>query len=134
MDINWGQIAGYGPTVILLALILFFLLKAMPTWREIRLRELDLRGDENKIKSEQATALAKLGDALTAVSEVLQAVTIEQRKATENIEILQRVNADSADQLSRTVRALMGRVDNLDEWRMSLNSSNQQTQSQSHAT
>jgi hypothetical protein len=104
---SWGQIVGYGPTVILLALILWFLLRMAPMWKEVKLKELDIRTEENKVKSEEAAAL-------NALASVLKDIAVEQRRATESIEISQRVNADSAEKISQSVSLLARRVDGLE--------------------
>ena len=103
-DVN--PLWAYGPTVILLGLILTFILKALPTWKEVRLRELELRGEENTIKTQQAAALATLGNALTSISDVLKSIAVEQRRSVEIIEILQRANNDTSDRLDQHVRLL----------------------------
>jgi hypothetical protein len=104
---TWGQIIGYGPTVVLFALLLWFLMRIAPTWKEIKLKELDIRTDENKVKSEEAAAL-------NALASVLKDIAVEQRRATESIEISQRVNAESADRFSQSVAVLARRVEGLE--------------------
>lgn len=105
--IPWGQIATFGPTVVLLGLILWFLIRMAPTWKEVKFKELEVRGDENKVKAEQATALNSLAS-------VLQNVAVEQHKATENIEISQRVNAEVSEKLSASLSLLARRLDGLE--------------------
>lgn len=105
--VPWGQIATFGPTVILLALILWFLLRMAPMWKEVKLREMEVRADEIKVKGEQANALNKLAD-------VLKDVAVEQHKATENIEISQRVNAELTERVSSSLALLARRLDGLD--------------------
>lgn len=106
--IPWGQIATFGPTVVLLALILWFVMKMAPTWKEVKFKEIEVRSDENRVKAEQATALNSLAI-------VLREIAVEQRKATENIDISQRVNADAAERLSSTVALVARRVDSLED-------------------
>ena len=100
----WSQLIQFGPTVVLAALILWGVIRLAPIWKEVRLREIDLRMDENVVKGQQAAALGQLAGALTNIA-------VEQRKATEEVRILSRVNADSADELSLNVRQLSQRVD-----------------------
>lgn len=104
---DWKEVIQYGPTVILLALILWFLLRALPIWKEVKLAELNLRGEENQAKMQQADALGRL-------AEVLKDIAVEQRRATENIEISQRVNARSAEQLSREVDIVTSRMEQIE--------------------
>ncbi len=98
-----GPLLQYGPTVVLLGLVLIFILKAMPTWKEVRLRELDLRSSEVHVRGEEAKAL-------TALSETLHAVAVEQRRAADTVKIMQRINARSADDLSEQVAQLNEQV------------------------
>ena len=105
---EWKDLFQYGPTVILLALVLWFLLRALPIWKEVKLKELDLRGEENQAKLQQSDALGRLAD-------VLKDIAVEQRRATENIEISQRVNAHSAEQLSVQVGVISKRVDQIEQ-------------------
>jgi hypothetical protein len=104
----WSQLIQFGPTVVLLALILWFLARALPVWKELRLKEMELRSEESVVKGQQAVALGQLAGALTDIA-------VEQRRATEEVKILQRVNADSADDLTHSVRALTQRVDGIQQ-------------------
>ncbi len=63
-----------------------------------------MRSEENVVKREQACALGQLADALKDIAVV-------QRRATEEVGIMQRMNADSSDQLSNSVKALTQRLD-----------------------
>ena len=115
-DASFLQIAIWGgQTVLILAIILAAVIRLAPTWREIKLkqiekeaRELDVREGESKVQGQTATALSHL-------AEVLHEVAIEQRRATETIEILQRVNADQTDQLNGNLRAMNERMDRLEK-------------------
>jgi hypothetical protein len=103
----WKEAFQYGPTIVLLFMILLFLIRIAPIWKEVRLSEIAARTDEAQAKREQASALGQLAT-------VLQSVAVEQRRATETIEILQRVNADSSDRLSQNVHSLNERLDRLE--------------------
>ena len=98
------DLIAYGPTIVILALLLF---KWLPVWKEVKLREMDLRHEESG-------ALGKLGDGLGTMATVLNSVAIEQRKATETIELMQRVNADAAERLEDNIRMLGDRLDTLE--------------------
>lgn len=102
------QLIQFGPTVVMLALLLWCLIRLAPMWKEIRLRELDVREQESVAKGQQAGALNQLADALKDIA-------VEQRRATEEIGIMQRVSNDSADQLRRSVNALSERVESLEK-------------------
>jgi len=105
--VGMQQLFLYGPTVIILVLILGFLIRMAPMWKEIRLKDMELRVEENVVKREQAQAL-------TALAEVLKDIGVEQRRATDTIQILQRVNADASDRLSHNVASLTERLDRLE--------------------
>jgi hypothetical protein len=94
----------YGPTIVITALLLF---KWLPVWKEVRLREMDLRHEE-------LGALGKLGDGLSSLATVLNSVAIEQRRATETIELMQRVNADATERLEDNIKMVGERLDELE--------------------
>ncbi|MCP9494269.1 MAG: hypothetical protein MSG64_07425 [Pyrinomonadaceae bacterium MAG19_C2-C3] len=106
--IPWGQIVQFGPTVVLLTLILLFLIRVAPTYKEIKVKELEVRGLESHSKSEQAASLSQLASSLKEIA-------VEQRRATETVQILQRVNADSTDRLTVSVERLAERVQQQEE-------------------
>ncbi|OLE52674.1 MAG: hypothetical protein AUG51_17025 [Acidobacteria bacterium 13_1_20CM_3_53_8] len=106
---DWVVLGQYGPTVLLLALILFFLLRIAPIYKEVKLKELAVREAENDVKREQAVALGSLAS-------VLKEIAVEQRRATEVVEILQRVNTDESDKLSYNVQRLTERIDQFEEF------------------
>ncbi|MGB8510875.1 MAG: hypothetical protein WCD76_21055 [Pyrinomonadaceae bacterium] len=100
----------YGPTVVLLVIVLGFLIRVAPMWKEIRLKEIEMRGDENVIKREQSNALTLLAGALRDIA-------VEQRRATEEVGILQRANNDTSDQLAHNVQRLNERLDKVESSR-----------------
>jgi type VI protein secretion system component VasK len=107
--LSWQQAGAlYGPTIIMFGMLLAFIVKVLPAWKEVRLKELDLRANEMPLREKQAEALGKLAD-------VLEAVAIEQRRATEETKILQRVNADASDQLTAHVRLLSDRITGIED-------------------
>jgi|HubBroStandDraft_6_1064221.scaffolds.fasta_scaffold222131_3 hypothetical protein len=115
--LQFSQLYLYGPTVVILAMVLAFMLRALPTWRVMKTRELDIREIEAQARSSQADALKSLGDSLGGLgsalnrnSEVLSNVAIEQRRATDAIRLLQRINGDSTDHLRATVEDLVSRL------------------------
>jgi hypothetical protein len=107
-SINLKDLAAWGPAVLQLALVLIFLLKIAPVWKEVRLREIALKERDGAIREREAESLGRLAD-------VLQSVAVEQRRATETIEILQRVNADASDHLITNVRMLSERVTRIED-------------------
>ncbi len=105
---SWGQLAQYGPTVVLLGLVLFALVRVAPLWKEVKLKELEIRGDENSVRGQVAGALNHLAD-------VIKDIAVEQRRHTEQVEILQRVNAHTADQLQASVNLVGQRLDRIEQ-------------------
>ena len=85
-----GPLLQYGPTVVLLAIILVALLRAMsqwvPAWKEIK-----LKGIEADVAA--SNACVAQSNALESVSKVLYEVAIEQRRAADTVKILQHVNS-----------------------------------------
>jgi hypothetical protein len=115
-QMNWAHIALWGgQTVLILTLLLYALIKLAPSWKDVRLRELGVREAEANAKIEDARAKGEQASAMLQVANVLNNVAVEQRRATETIEILQRLNADSADRLDHVVRALNDRSTKLEE-------------------
>src|ERR1700752_601700 len=98
------DLIAYGPTVVILLLLLW---KGLPVWREVKLRELDIRHEE-------VGALGQLSDGLTSIAAVLKSVGVEQRKATDTIELMQRVNSDAAERLEVNIKMLSDRLDELE--------------------
>lgn len=119
---GWGQLAMFGPTIVILVLLLGFMIKMAPTWKELRMRELGVREEEARSGAQQATAmtavassLSTLGGHLSESSRLLGNVTIEQRRATDAVRILQRVNSETAENLRETVHELSERVGAIEE-------------------
>ena len=97
----------YGPTTVMLALILLFLIRLAPVWKEVQLKKIEAGREETVVKHEQAAALGQLAGALKEIA-------VEQRRATEEVGILQRVNAETADQVSLSVKQLSRRLDDME--------------------
>lgn len=104
---GWSEAFRYGPTVVLLVLILGFLIRVAPMWKEIRLKEMDQRSEENVVKEKQAEALGQLAVALKDIA-------VEQRRATEEVGIVLRVNADTSDQLRASLTNMSQRLDRIE--------------------
>jgi hypothetical protein len=109
-----GPLLQYGPTIILLLLVLGFLLKSMPAWKEVKLKELELRNHEIAVRGEEAKSLSALSEVLRDVAVEQRKATDEQRRATETIDILQRVNSDASDRLASNVAVLNDRLDRIE--------------------
>jgi hypothetical protein len=107
-SISLKDLSAWGPAVIQLGLVIIFLLRIAPTWKEVRLRELDLKERDASVREKEAESLGRLAD-------VLQAVAVEQRRASEIIEITQRANAEASDHLISNVRMLSERVTRIED-------------------
>lgn len=103
----WSQVLLYGPTTVMLALILLFLIRLAPVWKEVQLKKIEAGREETVVKHEQAVALGQLAGALKEIA-------VEQRRATEEVGILQRVNAETADQVSLSVKQLSKRIEEME--------------------
>ena len=99
------DLTGYGPTLVILGLLVFLTLRLAPTiketilaladkWKEVRMRQMDV--DE------------KIAGVLGGLGEVLRAIAVDQRRATESLEVLQRVNDLDLQTLSDRVERLEG--------------------------
>jgi hypothetical protein len=107
IDAPWREFIAFGPGFVALIMILIFLIRMAPTWKEVKLRELDLRGEEVKMRGEE-------GKALGALANVLDSIAVRQTEATENVQMLQRVNVDSNQKLNMNLLSLNDRLDRLD--------------------
>lgn len=113
-DIPWPQVVLYGPTIIILVLVLGFLIRLAPIWKEIKLREFDIREGESKTRGEMAGAISQLAGSIEKMSEMTERIAVELRRDIENVEILQRVNSDQSDQLGYVIKMLTEKVNNLE--------------------
>ena len=116
-DLPWAQIGSNGSILLLIALLLLAAIRVglVPAWKEIRLKQLEVRQAEVATKEKEAEALGALGASLASLASVLQSVAIEQRRATESLEILQRVNMDRANQDNVHLNILAERVKQIEE-------------------
>ena len=112
---SWAQAAMWGPTLVMLGMILAFLLRVRPSWEKIKLRELDVRELEGKVRGEEAAALVQLAGGLQSFSQTLKEIAVEQRRSTDVIEILQRANADHQDSISFHLRTQAEKLLRLEE-------------------
>lgn len=115
VDPGWGQWIGEGVAISLIALILFFIWKVLPIWKEVRLAEIKVRDKEAEALGSLSGAINGLAASQTQISETLRDVAIEQRRATDNVKLLQRVGADESATLSQAVETLATRMDGLEE-------------------
>ena len=104
----WLPYFNYGQTVVLVVVILGWALRALPYWKEVRMRDADVKSEDNVVKREMAVALGRLAD-------VLKDIAVEQRRATESVEITQSVAADTSERLSNSLAVVTHRIETVEE-------------------
>lgn len=109
------------PIITILALLLW---KYLPTWKEVRLRELEVSEKQALSMGGMAESTKQLATVMGGLASTLKSVTIEQRRATETNEILQRMNTESAEMISQSVYELKNRMGELEK---TLNDKNKRT-------
>src|SRR5436853_7494431 len=112
------DVIGVTPLLLFFIILAIVIVKLGPNVlshrKEIKVREFDVRQLEATVSREQAQALEKLSASLGAMSSTLRDVAIEQRRATDTVKMLQRVNTDSTDQVSRSISDLNERLGRLE--------------------
>jgi len=103
-DPGLTELKNFAPTIIITFLALWAVVKLAPTWKEVKMRELDLREKEMAQREQQAIAIQSL-------AEVTRDIAVEQKHATEALRIAERVNIREGEKLSDTVREMSGRME-----------------------
>ena len=112
---GWETWLREGISISLIILILGFILKLLPSWKEVKLAEIDVRKEEAKAQVQIANSLGALGTSLNQISTTMNNVAIEQRRATDNVKILYRATADENSNIINSVDGLMERMDSFEE-------------------
>ena len=103
-DMSWlKELAVYGPTTILFGLVVFSALKALPTWKELRLAELKYRNEDLKVRSQQLEVLRGVTDTLKDVVEI-------HGKQSELTGIAQRSAADRQHRMEEVLQHAVQRL------------------------
>jgi hypothetical protein len=110
---TYAQFGIAGALVMLIFVFLGCLLKALPSWKEVRLAEIKVRETEAEARTAQATSFGQLSGALSSISEVLNNVAIKQKEATDKVLILQRVNAESDQRTDEKFDLVIEHIDGL---------------------
>lgn len=120
--LNWKDIAMGGSALVQLSLVIILLIKFMPSWERVKLKETEVRIVEAKADEALAGALGQLASSIIVLgnsglqmTEVIKDIAIEQRRATETIKILQRANSDASDELTSEVAILTDRIDRIEK-------------------
>jgi len=108
----WAKIAEQGVAIAVLALILIFVIilasKILPVWERVKTAE-------SVSREAQAKSLGDLAASQTQLASVIKDVAIEQRRATDSVMILQRVNAHESQNITQSVDLLVERMDTLED-------------------
>lgn len=99
--LGWDKIFALPAAIIVLGVILYFIFRALPTWKDVKLAEIKVRESEAESRTNEASAFGKLSD-------VLNAMIVDQQRDARNAHVLQRVNAAASDKI-------LSRLDTLDE-------------------
>lgn len=136
---NWTQFGMATGAIVVLFAILWFVLKIVPglaaTYERIRLAEINVREEETKTRAkeaesraQQANGFTELAGALGQMSTVLRDVVIEQRHATDKALLLQRVNAQTSEQVMGMVTELSEEIGFVKDALGAMNDGSQQKQ------
>jgi hypothetical protein len=106
IDPGLSELKNFAPTIIIVFIVAWATLKIAPMRKEIELRRLDVQEKQIAAQVESAVATGKL-------SEALESIAVQQRQATEVIEVAQRVNVNSNEKLSHVVGDLASTVESL---------------------
>lgn len=144
---GWEKYIGETATILLIFIILVFIYRMAPTWKELKLRESDVREKETEsavilansvthladaqttlattmkeirfreaeVNGKLAESVGKLADAQINFTEVVQSISIEQRKATDNLLLLQRVNLKESENMTQSIEYLNERIDQVEK-------------------
>jgi Na+/phosphate symporter len=99
IDPGLSELKNFAPTIIIVLIVAWSTMKIVPQRKEVRLRELDVQEKGIAAQVEIAVAVSKLAD-------VSEKIAVEQRQATEIIEVAQRVNVNSNEKLTHAVDEL----------------------------
>lgn len=112
---DWTQFGVASGAIFLVVIFLFFLVKILPTmagtWKEVRLAEVTCREKEAESRAAQAASVGQLSGALQSMSDVLNNVAVEQRQATEDVRLQQRVNADIQERSDEKIDKILDKVE-----------------------
>jgi hypothetical protein len=106
IDPGLSELKNFAPTIIIVVIVAWATLKIVPHRKEVRLRELDVQEKGINAQVEIAVAVTKLAD-------VSEKIAVEQRQATEIIEVAQRVNVNSNEKVTHAVDEVTHAVDEL---------------------
>lgn len=92
----WEKIFAGGISFVILLALLAVLLYVAPMLKEVKLKEIESRDKDSEARVAQSRALEK-------VANVLYEVAVEQRRSSDSVKILQRVNSTKTDELEAAI-------------------------------
>lgn len=125
---QWG-IAG--AIVLLVLAFLGFCLRALPSWKDVKSQDKEVKLAEIAVREKEAEARAAQAVSFGQLSEVLNNVAVKQHKETEALRIMQRANSDSGIRMEEMVNGLVDSVEHMTE---RLDSLERKLQGKSHGT
>jgi len=96
LDPSWSELKNFAPTIVIAFLVMWATIKLAPTWKEVKMRELDIREKEVLQREQQAVVIQSLAD-------TTRDIAIEQKHATEALRIAERVTIREGEKLAETV-------------------------------
>lgn len=106
-DPGLSELRNFAPTIIIAFLMLWTVIKLAPTWKEVKMREMDIREKEVGQREHQAVAIQTL-------AEVTRDIAIEQKHTAEALRIAERVTIMRSEELKNVAQELQGHLDALD--------------------
>lgn len=99
--------------IILLGFATWMILKILPVWKELKLSEHATRKAEAESEAKRADSMGQLANAINLMSKMngtfaatLKDIAVEQRRATEEVRILQRVASDQNNKMATQVESV----------------------------
>jgi len=107
IDPGLSELKNFAPTIVIVFLAVWTVIKVAPTWKEVKLREMDIREKEITQREQQSVAIQSL-------AEVIEIIAVEQKHATEALRISERVTMREGEKLGEVVHEFAGRLDVLE--------------------
>jgi hypothetical protein len=102
-DPGLSELKNFAPTIIMCGLVIWGVVKIAPTWKEVKMRELDIREKEIGQREQQAVATQTL-------AETTREIAIETKHGIEALKIAERVNLREGEKLNDAVHEIMDTV------------------------
>jgi len=107
LDPGFSEIKNMAPTIVLVFVVIWGVIKLAPTWKEVKMRELDIREKEVTQREQQSMAVQTL-------AECTRDIAIEMKHTAEALRIAERVTIMRGEALQHLTEDLEARVDALD--------------------